>query len=70
MKTLKKITLTQLNKVELDSREQNRLLGGAHCCICGCQGPSGSYDNSSANNSGGSGGLISSGGGAGSGSFG
>lgn len=69
MKTLKKIKLTQLNKVELDMREQNRLLGGYKCCICGCQGPSGTTDNFNANINGGASGLISSGGGAGGGSF-
>lgn len=69
MKTLKKIKLTQLNKVELDVREQNRLLGGAHCCICNCY-YSGIMANSSSNRAGGVSGLIpSSGGGFGVGSF-
>lgn len=69
MKTLKKITLTQLNKVELDSREQNRLLGGEHCCVCNCY-YSGTMSNSSSNRAGGLSGLIpSSGGGIGVGSF-
>lgn len=70
MKTLKKIKLTQLNKVELDSREQNRLLGGARCCLCGCNGSSSTGSNSGANNQGGASGLISPDtGGHGSGSF-
>lgn len=69
MKTLKKITLTQLNKAELDSREQNRLLGGENCCICACRGASPTVDSLGDNNNGGTSGLIASGGGSGSGSF-
>lgn len=68
MKTLKKNKLTQLNKVELDSREQNRLLGGANCCICGCATVD-STDNFNANINGGASGLVSPGGGEGGGSF-
>lgn len=68
MKTIGKLKLTQLSNAELGKREQNRLLGGARCCICGCNGPSSTADNSSANNAGGTSGLVPSSGGGGVGS--
>lgn len=36
MKKIKKLTLTQLNKTELEKRELNKVAGGAKgdCCIC------------------------------------
>ena len=46
---LKNLKLAQLSKAELSQRELNRLVGGANCCICGCQGPSSSFDNRDAN---------------------
>lgn len=70
MKTIGKLKLTQLSKTELSKREQNRIVGGVNCCICGCHGPSSSFDNYNANISGGSGGYTSPGGGASYGSFG
>lgn len=69
MRKLNKVKLNQLNEAELSERELNRLLGGTRCCICGCQGPSGSNDNFSANINGGSSGLYSPSGGFGHGSF-
>ena len=38
MKTLKKIKLNQLSKVELENREMNALKGGDDCgnCVCVC----------------------------------
>lgn len=62
MGKVNKVKLTQLNEVQLSERELNRLLGGERCCLCGCQGPSGSVDNYNANINGGSSGLSSSGG--------
>lgn len=50
MKKLKKVSLSNLAKNELESRELRSLLGGANCCICGCQGPSGTQSNANANN--------------------
>ena len=37
MKTLKKMKLAQLSKVELEKREMNKISGGApgECCVCG-----------------------------------
>lgn len=70
MKTIGKLKLTQLNSTELSKREQNRLVGGERCCMCGCQGSSSQADNSSANNQGGASGLYSPTGGEGTGSFG
>ena len=49
MKKDLKIKLNQLNKAELSEKEMNRLLGGDHCCTCGCQGISSSVDNNMAN---------------------
>ena len=47
MKKLSSIKLAQLNEQELSKREMNRLVGGnsEKCCVCGCQGPSSSFDN-------------------------
>ncbi|WP_301916213.1 TIGR04149 family rSAM-modified RiPP [Phocaeicola coprophilus] len=36
MKQLKKISLSQISKKEMEKRELNQLLGGVNCCICGC----------------------------------
>jgi natural product precursor len=36
MKKLKKISLSQISKKEMEKRELNQLLGGVNCCICGC----------------------------------
>jgi natural product precursor len=49
MKTLKKIKLNQLSKVELGNRELYYLRGGYNCfsCTCGCPGTGG--ENSSDN---------------------
>ena len=49
MKNLSKIKLNQLSKVELEKREQQKLLGGGSCCGCGCNGPSSTWDNAVAN---------------------
>lgn len=49
MKKIERLKLNQLSKTELERRELNNLKGGTNCCICGCQGPSGSVDNSNAN---------------------
>lgn len=39
MKTLGKLKLTQLSKVELEKREMNKLSGGEKaCCICAVSG--------------------------------
>ena len=55
MKKLNSIKLAQLNEQKLSKREMNRLAGGApgDCCLCGCQGPSSSFDNKNANIAGG-----------------
>ena len=37
MKQLKKISLSQISKKEIEKRELNQLLGGVNCCICGCE---------------------------------
>ena len=71
MKAIGRLKITQLNKVELSKREQNHLVGGENCCICGCLGPSSSFDNSGANYIGGASSLITRPGiGGGSGSYG
>lgn len=36
MKKLKKINLANLSKLQLEKREQTRILGGASCCACHC----------------------------------
>ena len=59
MKYIRKLKITQLSKAELGKREQNRLVGGTKCCICGCGGPSSTTDNHGANTSGGEHGLVS-----------
>ncbi len=68
-----KIKLNQLNKVELNEKEMNRLLGGDNCCICGCVLGSdhiqATLTNGYANNAGGESGLFSPGGGWGNGEF-
>ncbi len=45
MKTLKKIKLNQLSKVELENREMNALKGGDDCgnCVCVCVGGMDAY---------------------------
>lgn len=48
MKKLGKIKLNQLNEVEVNEKEMNRLIGGRNCCACGCF-TSPSVDNSIAN---------------------
>ncbi len=67
MKNVKKINLTQLNKVELSEKELNRLLGGGNCCLCGCRGSSSNQDNGGANTIGGLTGLYPGDGGGGTG---
>jgi natural product precursor len=52
-KELKKISLVNLSKNELQKKELNKLLGGKGCCICGCRGTSSAYDNGNANVAGG-----------------
>ena len=37
MKKLGKIKLNQLNEVEVNEKEMNRLIGGRNCCACGCE---------------------------------
>lgn len=70
MKNVRKINLTQLNKVELSEKELNRLLGGnEHCCVCGCAGSSTAADNNVANYEGGVTGLWSPDGGVSHGTF-
>lgn len=64
MKTVSKLKLTQLSKTELGKREQNQLLGGENCCICGCTSSS-SVDSFNANIRGGVSGLVPSNGGPG-----
>lgn len=64
MKSISKLKITQLSKTELSKREQNKLVGGEVCCLCGCNGPSSFADNKSANTQGGASGLFSPGGGA------
>ena len=52
MKQLSKLKLNWLSNAELNEKELSRILGGGtpgDCC-CGCNGPSSSSDNSSANN--------------------
>lgn len=67
MKTVGKLKLTQLSKAELSKREENLLVGGEKCCLCGCayadQEGSSTNDNGGSNNSGGTSGLYSPGGG-------
>lgn len=58
MKNIKKINLTQLNKIELSERELNQLLGGENCCICHDRGSSTIQANHDANIAGGESGLI------------
>ena len=71
MKSIEKLKITQLSKAELGKREQNHLVGGENCCVCGCLGSSSSYDNSGANYRGGASGLVTPPGiGGGSGSYG
>lgn len=74
MKSISRLKITQLSKVELSKREQNHLVGGENCCMCGCawegKGGSSQADNSKANNGGGASGLFSPAGGEGTGSFG
>jgi natural product precursor len=71
MKKLGKLKLNQLMQSDLEKKEMSSIIGGANCCICGCQyansGGSSSGGNGGANNSGG---YSSSSGGWGSGSFG
>ena len=50
MKKLSKLKLNQLSSSELNERELSLLLGGAGNCCCGCNGPSSTSANSSANN--------------------
>lgn len=73
MKTIGKLKLAQLSKAELSKREQNHLVGGESCCLCGCRywdkGGSSTTGNSTGNNSGGTSGLYSPGGGYATGSF-
>lgn len=73
MKTVGKLKLTQLSKAELSKREENSLLGGDNCCICGCaykdHSGSSTGGNGGANTGGGDSGLFSPGGGTGYGSF-
>ncbi|MBC5633882.1 TIGR04149 family rSAM-modified RiPP [Parabacteroides hominis] len=70
MKSIGKLKLTQLRKAELGKRELNKLVGGEHCCICGCRsGGSSTLDVVNANNRGGASGLYSPGGGVGTGSY-
>jgi natural product precursor len=38
MKTLSKLKLTQISMADLEKREMNKLLGGANCCVCTCNG--------------------------------
>lgn len=56
MKTLSKLKLNNLNKVELDELEMDVLKGGASCC-CSCwasgSGGSSTSDHNSANTAGG-----------------
>ena len=66
MKEISKLKLVNLSNRELAKKELNKIRGGG-CCICGCQGPSSTMDNASANNAGG---LYSPGGGYGNGAFG
>lgn len=69
MKTLRKLKLAELNKVEMEKQELNKLRGGG-CCICRC-GPD-DYSESTLSNAGAnnSGNLFSPAGGYGNGSFG
>jgi natural product precursor len=71
MKKLSKIKLNQLNEVELNERELNRLLGGSNCCICHDRGTSDLAANYNANIAGGVSGLLPAdgGGGIGGGAF-
>ena len=48
MKKLGKIKLNQLNEVEVNEKEMNRLIGGRNCCTCGCV-TSDDQDNNKAN---------------------
>lgn len=48
MKKLGKIKLNQLNEVDVNEKEMNRLIGGRNCCTCGCN-TSPSTDNNLAN---------------------
>ena len=48
MRTLRKLKINQLGKNELEKRQMNSLIGG-NCCGCGCNGPSGTWDNANAN---------------------
>lgn len=68
MKTIGKLKLAQLSKAELSKREQNHLVGGDGCCLCGCvyaqYGGSSTSGNGGANEGGGSSGLYSPAGGA------
>ncbi len=36
MKTVRNLKLSQLCENEMGKREMNKLVGGANCCICGC----------------------------------
>ena len=46
MKTLKKMKLAQLSKVELEKREMNKISGGVEgkCCVC-AYGPENHFAN-------------------------
>jgi natural product precursor len=48
MKKIKSLKLNQIEKISLEEREMNTLLGG-ECCGCGCHGPSSLEDNRNAN---------------------
>ena len=67
MKQLKKISLSQISKKEMEKRELNQLLGGVNCCICACKEFNSALDSG---NSGHADNGISDGGGYGSGAFG
>ena len=70
MKNIGKLKLTQLSKAELGKRELNKLIGGEHCCICGCHSDrSSTLDVVNANNRGGARGWDSPWGGVGTGSY-
>ena len=66
MSKLKKLKLSEMSKSELQAREMNKLLGGANCCVCTCNG----FDTGlNSGNSEHSGGGVSDGGGYGVGSY-
>lgn len=52
MEKLRKLKLNQISKNSLCSEELVSLKGGYEgyeCCACGCNGPSGNYENRDAN---------------------